>query len=976
MLKRFTSQISLILTITMILSALMPISSYASSEPVVRKLGSTTVFEKSTNTQLGGDYSIMTGNNYLKTKINIPEDGIYSLDFTYTSTGVGFGITISIGDETPFDDVTIFRHENNTGGSIGSAYATTQTLGNVTLTAGEHIFTVATPSRNAGSMVAVRTITLTKQEIPFEKIVQPLNNTVTTETDCGAAYITDTHYLLMSNKYVSVPITVNEAGTYSFSLKHVTPGIGMSISVSVDDEVQINKKILTKHPDNPGNYDNSYVIEENLGEVNLKFGTNIIKLSTPSTNGGSGVRAMHFTIDIPESEKPTLEPTEEPTEAPADIPTEAPTPAPTATPEPTNVPVLSITDKTVVALNSTNKNLVPSESKASPNTTYTQLGGGGSVSVPVMAESEGAYSITLKKLVAGPSLRMSVNVNGSAQLSGIIINHEGNTSYSSSYIREQKLGNIELKKGLNTVTVQAATGNGGTPIFVYELTFERPQEIEIKDFSLNNASGGRMVYSTREGLGITADITLKKYGNLSPVYMLVCAAYDKNGGLSKINTFDIDCGLFADGETKVFKTPLTLSGDEKAVKAIIMEKETLKPLASAKYVNTLPLIEDDLLNSEVSYKLATETLNNDGAYYDDYSLHTETYDIDAIFYEGYNDTKVFAYLGYPKNATEDNKVPAMVLLHGGLGKAERYWVENWNKLGFAAIAMDLYGRGPEKDSSTSSGQKQHPYAGVSPYAVPSSFLADIKNAGMYQNIVAVINAHNILRDSGKVDIDNIGITGISWGGVTTTTVIGIDNRFKFAAPVYGCGFLDKSRTYFSSAFSDSTATILWDPANFAAKADIPVLYVNGDTDANFSINATSLTKGVTKNSRMSIIHNFPHDQVYGSSVDLVYAFAQNMVKDTDPFITITEEYAKDGTFTAVCDTPEGAELTSAVMYYITTDELAFGGGKDVIGWQTVSDFTISENTVTAALPEDATYAYMSITDNHGYTMSTRFIDVR
>ena len=31
--------------------------------------------------------------------------------------------------------------------------------------------------------------------------------------------------------------------------------------------------------------------------------------------------------------------------------------------------------------------------------------------------------------------------------------------------------------------------------------------------------------------------------------------------------------------------------------------------------------------------------------------------------------------------------------------------------------------------------------------------------------------------------------GISWGGVITSTVIGIDDRFAFAIPTYGCGDL-------------------------------------------------------------------------------------------------------------------------------------------------------------------------------------------
>ena len=51
-----------------------------------------------------------------------------------------------------------------------------------------------------------------------------------------------------------------------------------------------------------------------------------------------------------------------------------------------------------------------------------------------------------------------------------------------------------------------------------------------------------------------------------------------------------------------------------------------------------------------------------------------------------------------------------------------------------------------------------------------------------------------------LQLDEDSITGISWGGITTTIVMGIDYRFKFAAPVYGCGFLYQCQTYFKNVF--------------------------------------------------------------------------------------------------------------------------------------------------------------------------------
>ena len=56
-------------------------------------------------------------------------------------------------------------------------------------------------------------------------------------------------------------------------------------------------------------------------------------------------------------------------------------------------------------------------------------------------------------------------------------------------------------------------------------------------------------------------------------------------------------------------------------------------------------------------------------------------------------TRVFAYLGRPATNT-DRKLPAMLLVHGGGGKAFREWAEHWAQRGYVALAMDLSGNGP------------------------------------------------------------------------------------------------------------------------------------------------------------------------------------------------------------------------------------------------------------------------------------------
>ena len=60
---------------------------------------------------------------------------------------------------------------------------------------------------------------------------------------------------------------------------------------------------------------------------------------------------------------------------------------------------------------------------------------------------------------------------------------------------------------------------------------------------------------------------------------------------------------------------------------------------------------------------------------------------------------------------------------------------------------------------------------------------------------------------------------------------------------------------------------------------MPVLYVNGNEDAHFSVNATSDSACVTQNSAISFHHALPHSQSAGDSVQQVYRYAQNMFND-------------------------------------------------------------------------------------------------
>ena len=168
--------------------------------------------------------------------------------------------------------------------------------------------------------------------------------------------------------------------------------------------------------------------------------------------------------------------------------------------------------------------------------------------------------------------------------------------------------------------------------------------------------------------------------------------------------------------------------------------------------------------------------------------------VEALFYDTLSwkgqPTRAFAWLGMPEHKPGE-KVPAMVLVHGGGGTAFTDWVRLWNKRGYAAIAMDNCGSVPGGDHGK---RPRGEFGGPPGWGGFEQIDLPIADQWTYHAVADVILAHSLLRSQPDVDTARIGITGISWGGYLTCIVAGVDKRFAFAAPVYGCGFLGDDST--------------------------------------------------------------------------------------------------------------------------------------------------------------------------------------
>lgn len=240
----------------------------------------------------------------------------------------------------------------------------------------------------------------------------------------------------------------------------------------------------------------------------------------------------------------------------------------------------------------------------------------------------------------------------------------------------------------------------------------------------------------------------------------------------------------------------------------------------------------------------------------------------GIIYKGavYKGAKsdVFAYYSTPgilKGDTSlDKKLPAVVCVHGGGGKAYMQWVKSWAEKGFAAISMDLRGYGPDS-TRLPNGFIENNFK--TPYFTCNE---NITSDWFYQAVSNVVYAHSLLLSFKEVDSQKTAITGISWGGIITSLVSGLDNRFKVACPVYGCGYLYKSGSMAPQIarqleFAQKRWKEQYDPSVYLMNAQIPILFVNGTNDNHFFLDQFSETYNLVKDRDLSIRVGLKHGHI-------------------------------------------------------------------------------------------------------------------
>ncbi len=366
--------------------------------------------------------------------------------------------------------------------------------------------------------------------------------------------------------------------------------------------------------------------------------------------------------------------------------------------------------------------------------------------------------------------------------------------------------------------------------------------------------------------------------------------------------------------------------------------------------------------------------------------------VHSLFYEGESyrgkPTEVFAFYASPstlgKAVDAGEKFPGVVLIHGGGGTAFAEWAWLWAERGYAAIAMDLAGHRPITpmyDSKTGAPVPNQANDRKTRQRLPNGG-PDQGHAEKFDTIggdtsddwplhaaASAIRAHSLLRSMDEVDAERTAVTGISWGGYTTCLVASLDDRFKAAVPVYGCGFLFEGESVQKPSIDKLAERReewidTYDPSSLLFRCRVPIFFVNGTNDIHYPLDSyqKSFDRAAgTKQMRIEV--NMRHSHTAGWEPKEIGLFIDSYCKGGIP-LPIPGKPALEGDRVRV-PVESATGLTQARLHY-TTDT----GLRSKRQWQS-APAEIGGGVITAPRPPaGANTWFVSLTDDRGAMVTT------
>ena len=362
-------------------------------------------------------------------------------------------------------------------------------------------------------------------------------------------------------------------------------------------------------------------------------------------------------------------------------------------------------------------------------------------------------------------------------------------------------------------------------------------------------------------------------------------------------------------------------------------------------------------------------------------------------YQGH-ETEVFAFYASPLTLGAEvkpgTKFPGIVCIHGGGGTAFADWVHLWAKRGYAVIAMDLNGsRPPDPEFDPKTGMAvgnghrgvhtRLPNGGPA-HGHPEKFdcvlTPETSDDWPFHAAASVMRAHSLLRSFPEVDAEHTAVTGISWGGYTTCLVASLDDRFKAAVPVYGCGFLYEGESVQKPSIDklDAAHRAMWvkeyDPGSLLVRCRVPIFFVNGTNDVHYVLDSYMKSYAVVPGEKhIRIEVNMPHGHPPGWAPQEIGLFIDSKCRGGAALPVPGKPEVRGDQVVVTCTS--SLPLKEAKLNY-TSDS----GLRSKRKWTSVPA-KISGSMITAPKPPtEANTWYLSIADERGAMVSTEVVLVR
>ena len=354
-------------------------------------------------------------------------------------------------------------------------------------------------------------------------------------------------------------------------------------------------------------------------------------------------------------------------------------------------------------------------------------------------------------------------------------------------------------------------------------------------------------------------------------------------------------------------------------------------------------------------------------------------------YQG-RDTEVFAFYASPATLNEAQpgaKFPGVVLIHGGGGTAFAEWAWLWAKRGYAAIAMDLAGCRPIDPVFDAAGAPVANQAAKAdtrtrlPNGGPAqghpekfdSIGGDVSDDWPFHAAASVIRAHSLLRSLSEVTPDRTAVTGISWGGYTTCLVASLDDRFRAAVHVYGCGFLFEGESVQKPSIDKlgerRDAWIqAYDPSSLLVRCRVPILFVNGTNDIHYTLDSYQKSfAAVPGTKQMRIEVNMRHGHPPGWAPQEIGLFIDSYCRGGQPLPVPGQPVVREGKIHLPYTS--AVPVKSAELHY-TTDT----GLRSSRTWHSMPAEVTADAIVAPQPPADANTWLIGLTDDRGAMVSS------